>query len=87
MNSDIAAKKQISLSAPPGYERMADMYKRIGLGKSTIYRWLSDKSDLGFPQPIRLGARISLFSVAQVDAWLVKRGIVPPSLAPAQGGV
>jgi predicted DNA-binding transcriptional regulator AlpA len=83
MNSEVAAKKHVTRSAPPGYERMAEMYKRIGLSRSTIYRWLSDKSDLGFPQPIRLGGRISLFSVAQVDAWLVKHGIVPLGSASA----
>lgn len=66
---------------------MAEMSKRIGLGKSTIYRWLSDKSDLNFPQPIRLGRNMSLFNIAQVDAWLAKQGIVLPGAAQAQVGV
>jgi excisionase family DNA binding protein len=87
MNFEVAAKKKVTRSAPAGHERMAEMSKRIGLGKSTIYRWLSDKSDLDFPQPIRLGRNMSLFNIAQVDAWLARHGIVLPGVAPAQGGV
>lgn len=87
MNSEVAAEKRVKRSAPAGHERMTEMSKRIGLGKSTIYRWLSDKSDLDFPHPIRLGRNMSLFNIAQVDAWLAKHGIVLPGAEAAQGGV
>lgn len=86
MDSEVATKKRVARSAPAGHERMAEMSKRIGMGKSTIYKWISDRSDSDFPQPIKLSRNLSVFNTAAVDKWLADHGIVLPGAESAQVG-
>lgn len=74
-------KKRRTGSAPPGFERVSKLSERIGFAESTIRGWIGNK-DLAFPEPVRLGTRVSIFSIASVNEWMAERG-----LAPAQGAV
>lgn len=46
-------------NGPPGHDRpkrllrMKEVQQRVGLGRSTIYRWMAQGR---FPRPVRLGA-------------------------------
>ena len=72
-------KKRRTGSAPPGFERVSTLSGRVGFAESTIRGWIGNKS-LGFPAPIKLGARVAIFSIAAVNQWMAERG-----LAAAQG--
>lgn len=63
-------------SASPGFERVSTLSARIGFAESTIRGWIGDKS-LGFPEPIKLGARVAIFSIAAVNQWMAERGLAP----------
>lgn len=39
----------------------------LGVGSSTLWRWVKTKP--GFPQPIRLSARCTVFRVDELIAW------------------
>jgi predicted DNA-binding transcriptional regulator AlpA len=69
-------KKRRTGSAPSGFERVSTLSGRIGLAESTIRGWIGNKS-LGFPEPIKLGARVAIFSIAAVNQWLAERGRAP----------
>ena len=47
--------------------RMREVCLFTGLGRSTIYKKLSDGT---FPAPVRLGPRAVGWRLADIDAWL-----------------
>lgn len=48
------------------YLRRRDVCKRYGIPVSTLYYWLG----IGrFPRPVRLGARVVAWSVADLEEW------------------
>jgi len=51
-------------------ERLPKVLTRAGIGKSTIYRLISEGK---FPRPVRLGARAVGFVREEVDAWIDAR--------------
>jgi predicted DNA-binding transcriptional regulator AlpA len=69
-------KKRRTGSAPPGFERVSTLAKRIGFAESTVKGWVASKL-LGFPEPIRLGSRVSIYNTESVNAWMAERGILP----------
>lgn len=62
------------------YLRMQDLLKRIPVGETTSKRWLKGKT---FPQPKKLGPRVTGYATAEVEAWEKARteGLPPSSLA------
>lgn len=56
-----------------GSLRPADAAAYLGIGLSTLWVWA--KRDANFPKPTKLGARTTIFFVADLDAYLEsKRG-------------
>ena len=51
----------------PAYARPAQAAKHFGVGKTTLWRW-TKRSD--FPQPTKIGPKITLFDVQAVDQWI-----------------
>lgn len=51
----------------PAYARPAETARHFGVGKTTLWRW-SKRSD--FPQPTKIGPKITLFDIAAVNAWI-----------------
>jgi prophage regulatory protein len=39
----------------------------LGIGESTLWRWVKETPD--FPQPIRLGSRVTVWRTADLLAW------------------
>lgn len=62
---------------PARMERAAQLCARYGISKSALYKWLKEE-DRGFPQPIKYGAKCTLFNVAAVDDYFerVRSGAV-----------
>lgn len=68
------------MSAPPTIIlRIAEVRRRTGLSRSTIYARITPdprrprEYDPTFPVPIRLGARAVGWIAAEVDAWVAAR--------------
>lgn len=50
--------------------RLPEVLNRVGLGRSTIYRWMSQGQ---FPQPVSLGSHAVAWKEADVDEWIKSR--------------
>ena len=49
------------------YYRVSELSELLSIGKSTLWKWVKDGK---FPQPIRLSARMTLWSAADIHKWL-----------------
>ena len=54
-------------STPFRYMRLPEVCGVVGLSKSTVYRLIAEGR---FPKPVKLGARSSGFSSAEIDEWM-----------------
>lgn len=50
--------------------RLKEVKMRVGLGRSTIYRWISEGR---FPKPVRLGCRSVGWLESTIDSWIKSR--------------
>ncbi|MEW4468452.1 AlpA family transcriptional regulator [Parasphingorhabdus sp. JC815] len=50
--------------------RLTEVQKRVGLGRSTIYRWMSDNR---FPKPYQLGGHAVAWLEQEIDEWIAQR--------------
>ncbi|WP_298464005.1 AlpA family transcriptional regulator [uncultured Erythrobacter sp.] len=50
--------------------RLPEVMRRVGLGRSTIYRWMSEGS---FPKPVQLGGHAVAWVEQEVEAWVVNK--------------
>ncbi|MXO91040.1 helix-turn-helix transcriptional regulator [Pontixanthobacter aquaemixtae] len=47
--------------------RLPEVQHRVGLGRSTIYRWMADGK---FPKPVQLGSYAVAWAEDDVDTWV-----------------
>ncbi|UBS32871.1 AlpA family transcriptional regulator [Altererythrobacter sp. N1] len=59
--------------------RLPEVQHRVGLGRSTIYRWMSEGK---FPKPVQLGGYAVAWAEDDVEAWIAVRLGQPSSGAP-----
>ncbi len=50
--------------------RIKEVQHRIGLGRSTIYRWMSEGT---FPKPVHLGGHAVAWQESELEAWIESR--------------
>lgn len=50
--------------------RLPEVMSRVGLGRSTIYRWMSEGK---FPKPVQLGGHAVAWVEEEVEAWVVNK--------------
>lgn len=50
--------------------RLKEVQHRVGLGRSTIYRWMAEGR---FPKPVRLGGHSVAWAEDGIDAWIAGR--------------
>ena len=50
--------------------RLPEVQHRVGLGRSTFYRWMSEGK---FPKPVQLGGYSVAWSEREVEAWISDR--------------
>ncbi|WP_420607481.1 helix-turn-helix transcriptional regulator [Novosphingopyxis sp.] len=47
--------------------RLKEVQHRVGLGRSTIYRWMSEGK---FPKPVQIGGYIVAWPEEVIDEWV-----------------
>ena len=50
--------------------RLKEVKMRVGLGRSTIYRWISEGN---FPKPVKLGVQSVAWRENDIDYWVSSR--------------
>jgi len=50
--------------------RLPEVQHRVGLGRSTIYRWMAEGK---FPRPVHLGGYAVAWSEFEVEEWIASR--------------
>ena len=56
-------------SSAPVYGRAKDVRAHFKISRSTLWRWIKERE--GFPQPIQAGARVTLFDLNAITAYLI----------------
>lgn len=54
--------------------RLREVQHRVGLGRSTIYRWMADGK---FPKPAQLGGYAVAWAEEDISAWIEERMAKP----------
>ena len=54
------------------YIRAKQLKDRYGINRITAWRWSRDPSK-GFPKAIRLTSSVSVYDIAELDAWFEAR--------------
>lgn len=50
--------------------RLREVQHRVGLGRSTIYRWMSEGK---FPKPVQLGGYAVAWAENEIESWILDR--------------
>lgn len=50
--------------------RLKEVQYRVGLGRSTIYRWMAEGK---FPKPVQLGGYAVAWALEDVESWISSR--------------
>ena len=50
--------------------RLPEVQHRVGLGRSTIYRWMAEGK---FPKPVQLGGYAVAWPEDQIEEWIMDR--------------
>lgn len=50
--------------------RLPEVQHRVGLGRSTIYRWMAEDK---FPKPVQLGGYAVAWSEEDINCWIADR--------------
>jgi prophage regulatory protein len=50
--------------------RLPEVQHRVGLGRSTIYRWMAEGK---FPKPVQLGGYSVAWAEDDIDEWIRQR--------------
>ena len=58
------------LNRPTRLIRLKEVQHRVGLGRSTIYRWMAEGA---FPKPISLGGHAVAWLERDVEDWIDAR--------------
>lgn len=58
------------VQAPSRLIRLKEVQNRVGLGRSTIYRWMAEGN---FPKPVRLGGHAVAWVLEDIDRWVSQR--------------
>lgn len=50
--------------------RLPEVQHRVGLGRSTIYRWMSEGK---FPKPVQLGGYAVAWAEDEIEQWVAAK--------------
>lgn len=50
--------------------RLPEVQHRVGLGRSTIYRWMAEGK---FPKPVQLGGYAVAWAEDEIEEWISQR--------------
>ena len=63
----------LGLAVAPGRVIVWAMEDNGGVSLPTLWRWAHGDGDPTFPRPIRLSARVTVWRLADLEAWLAGR--------------
>lgn len=66
MEEKMAEQKQ---KPQDGYVRAKEAAQILGVSVTTIWNWVTDKLHEGFPRPIRISDRVTVFPRAEIIAY------------------
>ena len=61
---------EAAVPQPARLIRLKEVMNRVGLGRSTIYRWMDEGK---FPRPVRLGPRSVAWYEKDIEGWISDR--------------
>lgn len=50
--------------------RLKEVQHRVGLGRSTIYRWMAEGK---FPRPVQLGGYAVAWAEDEIEIWIARK--------------
>lgn len=50
------------------YMRPAKAAKYFDVSENTLWRWIKEQP--GFPEPIKMGERVTLFDITAIEQWM-----------------
>lgn len=50
--------------------RLKEVQNRVGLGRSTIYRWMAEGK---FPKPVQLGGYAVAWAENKIEEWIAEK--------------
>lgn len=65
---DRESEKGLAIHPPPRLMRLKEVQHRVGLGRSTIYRWMAEGR---FPKSRSLGPKCAVWVEAEIENWLL----------------
>ena len=68
--ADVPAKEAPRARPITRLIRLREVQHRVGLGRSTIYRWMAEGR---FPKPVHLGGHAVAWSQDELDDWIAQR--------------
>ena len=54
----------------PDYQRPAAVCERFKIARSTLWAWTKGRQQEGFPQPVKAGAKVTLFDCAAIERFI-----------------
>lgn len=66
LSSTRSAESEVLPFRPGTLMRISDVCQMLGIGRSTVYKLLSEKA---FPKPVRVGPRSVRWRVELIEAW------------------
>jgi predicted DNA-binding transcriptional regulator AlpA len=62
-------------SNQPNYARAKEAAQHLKIARSTLWQWASERKNEGFPQPIKLGQKVTLFDLNAIDAFVAAQAV------------
>jgi len=66
LSAETKVDRATTSTPPPTFLRLKDLIGRLGVARSTIYRWIAEGR---FPQPVQLGARTVAWRTVDILEW------------------
>ena len=77
--SETAQKSQLpqnlETSLAKKYGRAKEAALRLSIAKSTLWQWASERKNEGFPQPIVVGQKVTLWDLNAIDAFVAAQAV------------
>jgi prophage regulatory protein len=67
---DLAPDVPVAPVRPSRFLRLPEVKSRVGVGRSTLYRWMEEGR---FPRSVQLSRKCVVWKEADIDDWIASR--------------
>jgi prophage regulatory protein len=60
-----------ALARPSRFLRLPEVKNRVGVGRSTLYRWMEEGR---FPRSVQLSQKCVVWRETDIDSWIASKG-------------